>query len=131
MRQGVHVLRITLENRLIRGDRLTVASLEETRTRGLQHALEDLGRDGPPGAERAAAASDASRWRRERRGRGRRRTGGPGGLGVAYDARTHRDPQREEQHRATRERGRGAPSRAPGSDPPPWRGPRWVRPSEA
>src|SRR3989442_9158235 len=30
MRQGVHVLRITLENRLIRGDRLTVASLEET-----------------------------------------------------------------------------------------------------
>src|SRR5437016_5758213 len=111
--------------------RATVASLEETRTRGLQHALEDLGRDGPPGAERAAAASDPSRWRRERRGRGRRRTGGPVGLGVAYDAGTDRDPEREEQHRASRERGRVAPGGARVSDPPRWRGRRGRRGAEA
>src|SRR2546429_10003750 len=44
--QRVHVLGIALEDRLIRGDCLTVASLEEARARGTEHALEDLGRDG-------------------------------------------------------------------------------------
>src|SRR2546429_9025929 len=52
--QRVHVLGIALEDRLIRGDCLTVASLEEARARGTEHALEDPRACGPRRAGRGA-----------------------------------------------------------------------------
>src|SRR5256884_1802302 len=108
--QRVHVLGIALEDRLIRGDCLTVASLEEARARGTEHALEDLGRDGSRGAGRGATTGRSTRWRHQRQ---RTRHGGtdrPVGLGVAHPARPQRDPARQEQRGAPRPRPRVAPA---------------------
>src|SRR5437773_677430 len=130
MGQRVHVLRVALEDRLIRGDRLAVPSLEETRARGPEHALEHLGRDGSPGPGGTTAARRGNR-RRERRGPDPRRGGGPVGLGVANDASADRDPEKDEQDGAGRERGRMAPGGARFRDARRWAGRRRRRGAEA